>query len=206
MRNDSYPAGTMNALLQSDFVLPQTKEVVQKRLDTPVVTKPSFFTTQEFATLQAVCKRLLPQPEDRQHPIDIAGIFDTSLTENKAGNGWRYDAMPKDEEAYHQGLQAIEASSQSLYSKAFRHVSDEQQDELLLKVQQKKTEEKSWNSLPSDLFFKELLASLVEIYYSHPSGKEEIGDVSFADAKGWQRIQLNDLEEREPGVIKKAEE
>ena len=206
MRNDHYPAGTVQALLQTDFVSPQTKEALQKRLNTPFVIIPSFFTKEEFITLQAVCKRLLPQPKERQELIDIAGIFDTNLKEGRTANGWRYNAMPPDEECFHQGMQAIEKSSQSHYSKAFQELSENEKDELLQAVQQKKIEGKWWENLPSHLFFEELMAALAEIYYSHPVGKEEIGDVSFADAKGWQHIGLNEKEEREPSMIKRNEE
>ncbi len=206
MRNDHYPSGTVQTLLQTDFVLPQTKEVLQKRLDTPIVIEPSFFSNEEFSTLQAVCKRLLPQPHNRKNQIDLAGILDTNCKENKTGNGWRYDVMPTDEEAYHQGLQAIEQSSRSLYGKAFQELSNNEQDELLQAVQQKTIEGKWWNNLPSNLFFEKLMASLVEIYYSHPIGKDEIGDASFADAKGWHLVQLNEREEREPEMTNRNDE
>ncbi len=194
MRDDHYSSETVQALLQTDFVLPQTKEALQKRLDAPVVTRPSFFTKEEFTTLQAVCKRLLPQPKDRQNQIDVAGIFDTSLEQGNISNGWRYNAMPPDEEAYRLGLQAIEISSQTQYSKAFQELSEEEQDELLQAVQLKTIKGEVWNKLHADLFFKELMAALVEIYFSHPIAKDEIGDVSFADAKGWQHIGLSEKE------------
>jgi hypothetical protein len=56
--------------------------------------------------------------------------------------------------------------------------------------------------VPANKFFEELLASLAELYYSHPLAKEEIGEVAFADKKGWQQIGLNQLESHEPLPIK----
>lgn len=204
MRNDHYSPGTVQDLLQTDFVSPQTKQTLQQRLDTPVAATPSFFTQEEFVTLQAICKRLLPQPEDRQNPIDLAGILDSNLKDGKASNGWRYDVMPSDEKAYHMGLQAIEKSSQSRYGKAFHTLGNDKQDQLLQAIQQKKEKGNEWEKIPSNLFFEELMASLAEIYYGHPIGKDEIGDVSFADTKGWQHIQLNEKESREPVTINKS--
>lgn len=201
MRNDYYPLGTVESLLQTDFVLPQTKQALSNRLNAPVVVTPSFFTGEEFTTLKAVCERILPQPQDRQNKIDLAGIVDTNLHNNKIANGWRYDEMPPDEKAYRMGLQAIEQSAQKLYSKAFRDLEDNEKDELLQAVQQGEIKGEEWQGLPPRLFFEELMASLVEIYYSHPTGKDEIGDASFADAKGWDLVQLNEREKREPEMI-----
>ena len=206
MRNDFYPSGTVRTLLQTDLVLQQTKEVLEKRLNIPLVTEPSFFTPEEFITLQAVSNRLLPQPVDRKNHIDVAGIFDTCLKENRTENGWRYDAMPPDKEAFKKGFQAIEESSQSLYGKAFQKLEIEKQDAILYSVQQKDIKGKIWKVLPSHLFFAELMALLTEIYYSHPAGKDEIGDVSFADAKGWELIQLNQREAQEPKATNKNKE
>ncbi len=203
MRNDHYPQGTVRALLQTDLVTPQTKKVLQERLDKPVVTEPTFFTKEEFQTLQAVCKRLLPQPEERIEQIDLAGILDTNFSKGNTSNGWRYDAMPTDEEAAHQGLQAIETTSQSLYGKAFHKLETNQQDELLSHIQHKKIDIYIWKDVSSDLFFEELLSALAEIYYSHPVGKEDIGDVSFADTKGWHQIQINQTDEQEPKAVDK---
>ena len=202
MRNDHYPAGTVRHLLQTDLVSPQTKKVLQQRLDKPVVTEPAFFSKDEFATLQAVCKRLLPQPPKRKEQIDVAGILDTNFSEGNTSNGWRYDALPADDVSIKKGLQAIEQTAQSIYSKAFHEIDTSEQDIILIGVQQKKGSDEGWQNLPSHLFFEELLSSLVEIYYSHPIGKEEIGDVSFADTKGWHHIQLNQLESQEPNSNK----
>ena len=202
MRNDHYPSDIVTNLLQSNFVLPQTKEVLQQRLNTPVVTKPSFFSEAEFTTLQALCNYLLPQPAGRENKIDIAGIFDTNTKQDKISNGWRYNAMPPDTEAFRQGLQAIEQSAQNRYGKAFQHLNEKEQHELLTAVQNGTVQSGLWTSLPSQLFFEEIFSSLTEIYYSHPVGREEIGDVSFADAKGWHFIQLNEREIQEPETIK----
>ena len=202
MRNDHYPSGTVINLLQTDFVLPQTKQVLIQRLNTPVVTKPSFFSEAEFTTLQALCNCLLPQSPERKDWIDIAGIFDTNNKHGNSGNGWRYNAMPPDAQAYRQGLQAIEQSAQNRYGKAFQHLNEKEQHELLTAVQNGTVQSGLWKTLPSQLFFEEIFSLLTEIYYSHPVGREEIGDVSFADAKGWHFIQLNEREIQEPETIK----
>lgn len=203
MRNDFYPEGTAEKLLMTDLISPQTKKVFEERLNTPVVIGPSFFSGEEFATLQAISKRMLPQPEERKQKIDLPGIFDTNFAKKKPGNGWRYDTMPPDEDAIKQGLQAVEINSKTLYGKAFEELSESAQDELLQSVHDGKSTGEEWKELPSDKFFEELFSSLVEIYYSHPAGRDEIGDVSYADTRGWHKIELNEREEKEPKALDK---
>lgn len=48
------------------------------------------------------------------------------------------------------------------------------------------------------LYFEELLALVVDIYYAHPLASEEIGYTGMADAHGWQAIGLDERETHEP--------
>ena len=201
MRNDFYPQETVQQLLQTDLVTSQTKKVLQQRLQTPKITEPSFFTEAEFTTLQAVCNRLLPQPAHREQNVDFAGILDTNFKEGKTDNGWRYNAMPPDDKAFKLGLAAIEQTAVTQYGHSFHLITIQEEDSILSDVQAQKVMGDLWNDIPSHFFFKELLALLCEIYYSHPTGKNEIGDASMADANGWHRIQLNELEKAEPPAV-----
>ncbi len=81
-----YPPGTVRALLQTDHVTDATRQTLTRRLGALPYTNPQFFTVEEFALLQAICDRLIPQTD---HPdrVDIAGGIDERLTQQK-GNGW----------------------------------------------------------------------------------------------------------------------
>jgi hypothetical protein len=48
------------------------------------------------------------------------------------------------------------------------------------------------------LYFEELLALVVDVYYAHPLASEEIGYIGMADAHGWQAIGLDQRETHEP--------
>lgn len=191
----TYPPGTVRALLETDQVTEATRQALLERLTKPA-RQPTFFSADEFALLQAICERLIPQDEQSQS-IDIAGGIDERLSENKA-NGWRYDTMPADGEAYRLGLQGIDESAQLLFQQPFKNLIGEQQDKILKAVQQQEAPGRIWQELPADRFFEELLAEAVENYYSHPLAQEEIGYVGMADTPGWQRIGLNERENREP--------
>ena len=58
---DTYPAGTVRSLLDTDLVTPVTRAVLTVRLDAPV-TDPRFFADHDFYTLCAVLERLLASP------------------------------------------------------------------------------------------------------------------------------------------------
>ncbi len=201
MRNDYYSPGTVTALLQTDLVTSQTKHELNKRLEPEEVTIPKFFDAESFTTLHAVSSRLIPQ--HRTNKIDIAGMLDTEMKKGRS-DGWRFNTMPPDTIAFHEGLKGIDETSMLLFGSSFHLLSKELQEEVLRSLICKMAPGETWKQIPSNLFFEELLAALVEIYYSHPLAQEEIGVVALADAKGWKKIGLDELEEHEPKTIKES--
>lgn len=199
MRNDTYPRGTVSALLDTDLVTSETRNVLKERLERKAITEPSFFDKETFITLHAVCNRLLPQTNSSK-TIDLAGCLDSILAEGK-GNGWRYNVMPPDDKAYLAGLYGINETSKMMFGADFTLLDAAKQDQVLRSIQNNNAGGKTWETIPAHLFFEELLAQLVELYYGHPYAKEDIGEVAMADTKGWQKIGLNELEEREPEVL-----
>jgi gluconate 2-dehydrogenase gamma chain len=181
------------------MVTPATRAALQGRLDAPV-REPQFFELETYALLQAVAARLIPQP-DRAEPIDIVAGIDERLTEGKA-DGWRYDAMPPDREAYRLGLGGINQAAEALFQQSFTGLSEAQQDAVLEEVAAGTAPGKNWEQVPIARFFEEMLAELTENYYAHPLAQEEIGYVGMADVPGWQHIQPGQLEPREPEEVK----
>ncbi len=196
MRNDHYPQGTVEALLPTGLVTAATRRALEERLQKPVVTTPRFFNERLFITVRAVCDRLLPQP-DSERKVDLAGGLDTLLADGK-GNGWRYDLLPADEETFVKGLTGIDETATFIFGNDFYLLPIIQQDAVLVSIQSGTATDPTWEIIAPALFFEELLAAIVELYYSHPYAKEEIGEVAMADAKGWQKIGLNELEAHEP--------
>ncbi|GAB3037282.1 gluconate 2-dehydrogenase subunit 3 family protein [Spirosoma pulveris] len=193
-----YPPNTVRDLLKTDQVTDATRQALTERLEAPT-HPPTFFTTQECDFLQAICRRLIPQ-DDHTGSIDIAGNIDKRLSQQKS-DGWRYDVMPADGDAYKLGLKGIDESALLLFQQPFQSLSTEQQDILLGAVQKNEAPGPIWQQLPADRFFEELLTEATENYYSHPLAQEEIGYVGMADVPTWKRIGLNQLEDREPKGI-----
>ena len=195
----SYPAGTVRALLATDRVTPQTRAVLVARLEALPERHPRALGDAAFAILRAVCARLIPQPE-RSEPIDLAGAVDDRLARGE-GNGWRYATMPPDAEAYRRGLLGVDECARATFGAAFVALDGAGQDAVLRAVQRGDAAGEAWQTLPAGRFFEELLAELVESYYSHPLAQEEIGYVGFADAHGWQALGLDRLAPHEPRAV-----
>ncbi len=174
----------------------QTRAVVSRRLND--VPERTFLTEAEFALLEAICARLMPQP-DRAQPIPIAPFIDSKLAENR-GDGYRYADMPPMREAWRQGLEAIEAESRKRHGASFAELPETEQDELLAVIQEGRVEGGHWQSLPPARFFKALLLKqIVTIYYAHPEAWSEIGFGGPASPRGYVRLGFN---ERDPWEAK----
>ena len=200
LKAPDYLPGTIEALLQSDVVTAPTRRVLEERLHPDVAQSPRFFDDSAYAALRATCDRLIPQP-DRQVPIEIAAAVDDRLARN-VGKGWRYASLPPDRDAYVLALRGIDECATAWYRSRFVDLAAAQQDEVLTAVQNGSASGEAWKFVPPALFFEELLAELVETYYSHPLAQEEIGYVGFADAHGWQQIGLDELASHEPRPLR----
>ena len=199
MRPQSYPHGTVRALLDSDMVTPQTRAALRTRLEKPTADAPRFFDNEAYATLRAACARLI-SPTESACPVDLAAAIDERLVQGE-GDGWRYDRMPPDGEAHRRGLRGLNECARDKFASAFHELDGARQDEILLAVQRGEVRGGVWETLPAGRFFEELLAGVTESYYSHPLAQEEIGYAGMADARGWQAIGLDQLEPWEPRAL-----
>ncbi|MBO3271187.1 gluconate 2-dehydrogenase subunit 3 family protein [Hymenobacter defluvii] len=196
MASPHYPEGTVRALLATDLVTDATRDALQARLDAPVY-EPQYLDGATYELLRAVAARLFPQPDRPDNPIELAPAVDKRLLEG-GSDGWRYDALPPDREAYRMGLGGIRDSAETMFGQKFLSLSDEQKDQVLSAVQQGTAPGDVWQEMSGVRFFEELLAELTENYYAHPLAQEEIGYVGMADVPGWHHLQLNELDPREP--------
>ena len=196
----TYPSGTVRALLGTPHVSAATRAAVQARLDAPAYM-PQFLAPETYALLSAVAARLIPQPERADAPIPLAPAVDQRLAEGRA-DGWRYDALPPDREAFRLGLGGIQEIAQNLFQLDFTALNAGQQDAVLQALASGTPPGATWKTLAAGRFFEEMLTELTETYYAHPLAQEEIGYVGLADLPAWTKIGLNEKEEREPSVVK----
>ena len=196
MPDRAYPVGTVRSLLASDRVTPATAEALRRRLLGPRPPGGEVFDAEAYRTLEAVCARLIPQP-DRDPPIDVAAELHTRLADG-IGDGWRYVDLPPDRIAYVRGIVGIDQTSAALFGEPFIALAGANRDAVLRALQTGVADGETWRTMKSDRFFEELLAQVVDIYYAHPLAQEEIGYAGMADARGWQAIGLDARDAHEP--------
>ena len=166
----------------------QTREVLRKRLTE--VPPRRFFSETEWRTLEAVCARLIPQPE-RSTPIPIVPWIDEKLHHNWR-DGFRYEDMPPLQEAWRVGLQGIDHESQRRFGSDFATSSEANQDAVLLAIQSGHVEGVVWTRLPPQRFFTTvLLKEVVGEYYAHPAAWSEVGFGGPASPRGYVRLGEN---------------
>lgn len=181
---------------------PKTRQLVLDRLRH--VPARSFFSAEAFATLEAVCQRLLPQ-DDRPAGlcIPIAPFIDQRLASGD-GDGYRYEDMPWDDAAYRLGLAGIDQTSRALFGEvAFTSLEAQAQDQVLAAIEDGEPPGDVWRQLPAGRFFRRLIQDVIAVYYAHPAAWNEIGFQGPASPRGHIRLALGkrdpwEAEERAP--------
>lgn len=166
----------------------QTREVIARRLDE--VPPRRFFDAIQWATLLAVCNRVIPQPERRQaERVPIAPWLDAALHERR-GTGTRYADMPTDRRSWKQGLDAIDAEARARHGLRFAALAADVQDAVLKAIDNGDVRAgEAWAGLPPKRFFRHLvLKEIVRIYYVHPAAMSEIGYGGPASPRGYVRL------------------
>lgn len=163
----------------------QTRRVVSRRLHE--VPRREFLESSEWTTLEAVCARLIPQPDRRGSPVPIVPFIDQTLVRDQ-GIGYRYEGMPGLRTAWRLGIQGIEREARQRHDRAYTELAAEQQDAILRVVQEGAVRGGPWDDLPPQLFFTEiLLRTVVGIYYAHPAAWSETGFGGPASPRGYVR-------------------
>lgn len=166
-----------------------TRQVVIERVESAPAVR--FFSQQEAALLQAVIDRVLPQDDrDEAHTIPLLPAIDQRLF-NKSINGYRYEDMPSDQEAYRLGLSAIAEMAQQRFGQSFVALSVHRQELLLESLHDGKPdpEHTVWEHMPVKRFWAMLLGDCVAAYYSHPWAWDEIGFGGPAYPRGYMRLE-----------------
>ena len=167
----------------------QTRAAVKKRLEE--IPPRRFFSEDEWELLEAICDRLIPQPDRPADKVPIVPFIDERLHEN-TGNGYRYEDMPPAREAWRIGIRAIDDEARVRWQQGFSELPDNLKDAVLRSVQHGDTLTDAWQGMPPRRFFASaLLHEVVSIYYAHPAAWSEIGFGGPASPRGYVRMQAN---------------
>jgi hypothetical protein len=186
-----FPGYDVLAKRQSPSWNEKTRQTIDARLALP--REPRFLSPEEFRALDAVCNRIVPQPDDRPL-VPLAAMVDAKLHDN-SGDGYRDHRLPPLREAWRRGLAGVEAEARRRHNVGFAQLDTAEQDALLRAVQEGKIVG-DWGGMPPDVFFtKRLLFDIVTQYYAHPTAWNEIGFGGPASPRGYVRM---DFDRRDP--------
>lgn len=150
-----------------------------------------FFSAQEAAILQAVIDRVLPQ-DDRsdERTIPILPEIDRRLFKNQL-NGFRYENMPPDQEAYRLGLEAIDEMARERFGASFPQLTVHRQELILKSIHDGSPDpdHRIWKRLPVHRFWALVMEDCVTAYYAHPWAWDEIGFGGPAYPRGYMRLE-----------------
>jgi len=188
-----YPGYDVLAKWDSPSFDARTRAVLARRLRE--LPPRRFFRADEWELVEAVCARLLPQPE-RATPIPITPWIDAMLHENR-GEGFRHPTMPPLREAWRTGLAALAAEAR-LRGAAFTELPAGEQEALLAALARGEVAHPLWQAIPAQRFFVHLLLkTAVGIYYAHPDAWSEIGFGGPASPRGYVRLGFDERDEWE---------
>lgn len=178
-----------STLDQKNYWDEATLKVVEERMAPPPPIR--FFNEKEAAIMQAIVDRLLPQDDRAEaRTIPILPVMDERLFKNRL-NGYRYEDMPSDQEAYLRGVQAIDEMAVQRYGSSFIEISVHQQELLLKSLRDHKPDPDHhvWQTMTVARFWSMLLEDCVTAYYAHPWAWDEIGFGGPSYPRGYMRLE-----------------
>ena len=183
-----YYAG-WKTLAQQKYWDEHTRNVVVERVTNE---KPiRFFNEAEERTMLAVVDRILPQ-DDRtpERRIPLLPSLDERLFVNRI-EGYRYEDMPSDQEAYRIAARAFEQMAQTLHGKRFDELGVREQEEILKSIHDAKPTgaEDDWKKLNIERFWALLVSDVCSVYYAHPWAWDEVGFGGPAYPRGYMRLE-----------------
>ena len=189
---DLYPGYDVAAKRATPSWNDATRSAVDARM--AVHPGPRFLDADAFATLQALCDRILPQG-DRAQSIPLAANVDEKLWLDKRA-GYRNAKLPPIREAWSRGLVALEAEAQEAHGRSFTALDSTSQDALIARMSAGDLHAAAWGDMPCALFFSErVMAEIPRAYYAHPAAWNEIGFGGPASPRGYVRL---DFDKRDP--------
>jgi hypothetical protein len=183
-----------STLSQQNFWDATTRDLVLDRVRN--VPPLRFFAEDEARLMEVICAHILPQDDrDESIRIPILPWIDKRLHENSL-DGYRYEDMPPDREAYRLGLQAIDEIARHLHGRPYLEIEPRAQDEILRQLHdgQPPAAEEIWSRMPVERFWLLLIQDCVDSYYSHPFAWDEIGYGGPAYPRAYMRLERGDPE------------
>lgn len=182
-----------STLSQSAYWDKTTRGVIAKRVSDPPPRR--YFTEDQWRFWQIVFDHLVPQTDRTpEFQIPVLPPLDERLFLNKT-DGYRYEGMPKDREAYVVGIDAINAEAQACFNARFLDLPFLQQDQVLENLAKARpTAPKAWKHLPIRRFWQLIMSDAIRGYYAHPFAWDEVGFGGPAYPRAYTRLERGEPE------------
>jgi len=163
-----------------------TREVVLDRVHN--VPEFEFFDPDERRTLEALCEWVLPQGHRRMdRHIPIAPWIDQRCLHG-IEDGFRFDDMPPNADAWRLGLAGLDQTSRSLFGDGLRFdvLEDAMARQVLEALRAGSPPGDVWRMLPARRWWVFVaLRQITGTYYAHPYAWDEIGFGGPAYPRGY---------------------
>lgn len=188
-------------VINSRRTSPQTRSVILERL-AGTCTAPQTFSETELRTLRALIDTVIPGASP-----NVAVQLDQALAQPRA-DGWRFDDLPPDVVAWHQGLSSLDAAAHRLHGGSFLALNPGLRRALLLEAQHGNLgrgalgnlhlgeSAAAFSAAQIRHWFEDARAEFTRLYVSDPRTLDRIGFTGFADdPSGFTQIHLDDQHE-----------
>ena len=178
-----------STLSQKGYWDEATRKVVLKRVNE--VPPIRFFRAEEAGFWNIVFEHLLPQsdrvPETR---ISIVNLVDHRLDINQS-QGYRFEDMPSDREAYRLGMKAIDEEATARFQRNFVKCSYPQREEVMKAIHDGQPAAGSdiWQTMSVHRFWQMIMGDAADAYYAHPGAWDEIGYGGPAYPRAYMRLE-----------------
>ena len=181
-----------DVLAQASHWDDETRAVVLARTQTPGPLR--FFTDAEAAVAGALFDQLLDQRSEPRVPV--LHMVDSRLAEHQT-DGWHYDDMPTDDEAWRRSLQALDDEARTTRGRRFADCSWDDQSRIVAGVQE--AADGDWHGLRADRLWSLWTRYACTAFYSHPWAWNEIGFGGPAYPRGYKNARVGG---REPWEVR----
>jgi hypothetical protein len=189
---DRFPG--FDVLTQRDHWDAATRSVIESRLG--LLPEMRFFDLVEEACATALFDQLLDQRGDPKVPV--TRMVDSRLAE-KETDGWHYESMPADADAWRRSLAALDDDAKAAGDTSFAECSWDEQHRLLTAIQ--RTEDQLWHGMAASSVWSLWTRYACTAFYAHPLAWNEIGFAGPAYPRGYKNL---GIDKREPFEVRDA--
>jgi Gluconate 2-dehydrogenase subunit 3 len=164
------------------------------------VPAPRFFTAAEQASAAALLNQLTGQC-DEPLGVPVMEMVDSRLAAGET-DGWHYDDMPEDGQAWRDTLGYLDQDAQDRCRSGFADASRQDQAAIIQAVQ----DAKEWHGMPAPRVWSLWTRYACTAVYSHPDAWSEMGFPGPAYPRGYKNAGVGKLEPFEVQDARPAED